>query len=594
MNRFHTFAQRSLKGITIALLRFPLTILSLAAETVLVWTIIETQTDPGLTIFKWMFTLAVSAFVGVAAQVASERFRHVKYSRLSAYALALAFIGGYALIIWPSPEIDIQVGVRSVVAVFSMVCAYLWLPSFKQGFDFNSIALAHFKAAFTACLYALVLMLGLAAIIVSIDILLFTIDENYYGYVFSTIWILFMPIYYLSLIPDFTSELEKDKEFALEKIDYPKLLMILVSYIAIPLITIYTLVLIAYFAKIAFTLTWPVGQLGPMILAYSIAGLIIYVLASRLDNLFAKLYQKIFPKVLIPVVLMQLVSVMIRLNAYGITESRYYLTLGGIFALIIGVFLSIKPVRQNGMIALIAMIFALISILPPLDAFTVSRNSQISRLETILENAGMLSDGTLKSMSNADQETKEETTNILNYLNQRRYLDHLDWLPEGFDMYQDFKTVFGFDPTYPGYGANGEYYYVGLVMEDPIDVTGFDVLLRANAYSQKGLVTHADFTIDTQSYQLKIDRISTSDALISVVDASGKSLVETQLFEFAQTLVSANDQSNTQKSVEEMTFDTSNNGNTLRIIFQSINFNTGSDSNDYADYEMIVLIAVPK
>lgn len=593
MNRFKSFAQRSLKGITIALLRFPLTILSLAAETVLVWTVIQTQTDPGLPVFKWMFILAVSAFVGVTAQVASERFIHMKSSRFIAYGLALLFIGGYAMIIWPSPEIDIQVGVRSVVAIFSMVCAYLWLPSYKQGFDFNSVALAHFKAAFTACLYALVLMLGLAAIIVSIDILLFTIDENYYGYVFSTIWIFFMPVYYLSLIPNFNSDLEKDKTFTIEKIDYPRLLLILVSYIAIPLISVYTLVLVAYFAKIAFTLTWPVGQLGPMILAYSIAGLVIYVLASRLDNLFTKMYQMIFPKVLIPVVLMQLVSVMIRLNAYGITESRYYLTLGGIFTLIIGIFLSIKPIRHNGMIALIAMVFALVSILPPLDAFTVSRNSQISRLETILEDAGMLSDGTLRSMSNADQKTKEETTNILNYLNQRSHLDHLEWLPDGFDLYQDFKSTFGFEPTYPGNGAFGEYYYVSLKMEDPIEIDGYDVLLRASVYSGKGTMAATDFMVGSKTYQLKIDQVSTNDATIAIIDDMGKVVVESRLYDFAQTLISGNAQYNEPKGADEMTIETVNEGYRLKIIFQAININATS-SNMFADYELIVLIAVPK
>lgn len=189
----------------------------------------------------------------------------------------------------------------------------------------------------------------------------------------SVMWILFATIYYLSLLPRFNSDDESDREYARSAGQYPKFLEILVSYIAIPLVTAYTLVLAAYFIKILATLKWPVGQLGAMVLAYSAAGLIIYILASLLENRLAKLYQRIFPMVLIPVVIMQLISVYIRLNAYGFTEARYYVALFGVLSIACGILLSFKPVTKNGIIALPAAGFAIFSVLPPVDAFTVSR-----------------------------------------------------------------------------------------------------------------------------------------------------------------------------------------------------------------------------
>jgi hypothetical protein len=149
----------------------------------------------------------------------------------------------------------------------------------------------------------------------------------------------------------FNSKAKSDQAYAREASSYPRFLEILVSYIAIPLVAAYTLVLLAYFVKIAITKTWPSGQLGPMILAYSIAGLVIYVLASGLNNRVAVFYQRVFPKVLIPIVVMQLVSVYIRLQAYGITESRYYVALFGIFSIVIGMVLSFRPVKRNSLIA---------------------------------------------------------------------------------------------------------------------------------------------------------------------------------------------------------------------------------------------------
>ncbi len=125
--------------------------------------------------------------------------------------------------------------------------------------------------------------------------------------------------------------------------------------------------LLIYFVKILVTLNWPSGQLGPMVLGYSAAGLVLFVLASLLENRFAVLYCAFFPKILIPVVIMQLVSVGIRLNAYGVTESRYYVALFGVFSIVIGVLLSVRGKNtRNGIIALLAAGFALVSILLPL------------------------------------------------------------------------------------------------------------------------------------------------------------------------------------------------------------------------------------
>jgi len=115
---------------------------------------------------------------------------------------------------------------------------------------------------------------------------------------------------------------------------YPRVLEILVSYIVIPLITVFSAVLIVYFIKILFTGIWPVGQVGPMVLGYSAVGLFIYILGSNLDNKFTVLFRRLFPLVLIPLVIMQLVSSYIRIDAYGITESRYYVILFGIFSIV--------------------------------------------------------------------------------------------------------------------------------------------------------------------------------------------------------------------------------------------------------------------
>jgi hypothetical protein len=158
-------------------------------------------------------------------------------------------------------------------------------------------------------------------------------------------------------------------------------------------------------------------------------------LASELENRFAFWYRRIFPKVLVPVVIMQLISVGIRLQAYGITESRYYVAIFGIFSITCGVVLSFKPVSKNGIIALLAAAFAIFSVIPPADAFTVSRHSQITRLESMLVKQGILAGGKLKPKADVPQNIKVEPTSVLMYLENRNYIKYVKWLPA------DFKTI---------------------------------------------------------------------------------------------------------------------------------------------------------
>ena len=86
---------------------------------------------------------------------------------------------------------------------------------------------------------------------------------------------------------------------------------------------------------------------------------------------------------------MQMVSVWIRLEAYGVTVARYYVGIFGVFSLAAAIFLSFRPISKNRYIAQMAAAFAIVSIIPPGDAFSVSRGSQNGRIEAILQSEGI-------------------------------------------------------------------------------------------------------------------------------------------------------------------------------------------------------------
>lgn len=581
------------RGLYKAVLRFPFTILCLLCSTALTCYMISLDRTPELIIQKLMFLFLVGSFLGVTAQFICERFRYPAGKRAAAYVLAALLTLGYYLIILPAPAIDYSVGARTFVAVFSLFCAFNFAPSIKNKYDFNSVALIHFKSVFTSVLYSGVLTAGLSAIIFAVDTLLVNVDNDFYSYMMAIVWILFATVYYLSLLPQFNSEEESDRAYAGEAGKYPRFLEILVSYIAIPLIAVYTLVLAAYFIKIGITMKWPSGQLGPMILSYSAVGLIVHILAGRLENRFAVLYKMIFPKALIPTVVMQLISVYIRLRSYGVTESRYYLILFGIFSIVAGLMLSFTPSRKNGVIAVLAACFALFSVIPPLDAFTVSRDSQIKRLENILTQSSILESGKIKPKADANMDSRIETTNILNYLERRNYKRYVAWLPADFEMYKDMKDTFGFEPTYKNMGEYG-YSYISLNAREPMDVKGFDVILQAAAY--RGIRQQSDiydFSANGAQYHLVLERLSPQDVRLFVQNDAGAILADGRVYEFASSIAGVNNRPKEALDADNLTMDVKGDGCTMRVVFKSINIDYGSGEYAGADYDMFIMVAVP-
>jgi hypothetical protein len=596
MKRLKDLMNNSMRGISLAVFRFPLTVFGLSVTAIIIIRLIATEGSQDLLLQKYIFTFVVGAVLGMATQFAIERFELLLYKRLIGYLIAILLILGYFLILLPIPQISDRLMIRSFVAAFALACMVLWIPSYQSQVDFNRVALVHLKSSFTSLLYAGVLSLGTLAIVGSIDALLFDVSYKAYLYAMTVIWVVFAPIYYLSLLPRFHSRDEEEQGKLLHIETYPKFLEILVSNIAIPLICVYTLVLIAYFIKILFTLSWPSGQIGPMVLIYTIAGLVIFILASLLKNKFAAFYRKIFPKILIPIVILQLISVGIRVKSYGVTESRYYIALFGIFSILAGIMLCFNNVNRNGRLALLAALFALISIVPPLDAFTVSRNNQINRVEAILELEGMLKNESITKKENATIDTKVETTSILDYLDRSSSLSYIEWLPEGFNVNQDMKAVFGFGPSYSNFIEERQYFSVFLDTKQPLPIEGYDIML--SAFVEKDMKENAskvsEFELNGTTYQLNVGKTSEEEVVLSIKDFNGKELIATDLNTYVQDIIDNNTITKEALSPEELSIEISQTDCWLKIVFQSINYTSGSNQEAGLDYSMLVLFAISK
>lgn len=595
MNRVVAVLRNTMLRLFEAVSRFPLTVVCLVGATALLCYMVSLHRQPELFLNKLAFTFLLGSFLGVAAQFACERFQGLKHKRLVVYLFSSLLIVGYYLILMPAQSISQEITVRTFVAVAALFCAFIWVPSHRQAADFNEISLVHFKSAFISVLYSGVLTAGCASIIAAVDVLLFKVNQDSYSYMMIIIWVLFATLYYLSLLPNFNSDDPADREFARYSAQYPRFLEILVSYIAIPLVAVFTLVLAAYFIKILFTLRWPSGQLGAMVLSYSAAGLIIYILASLAENRLAQWYLKIFPIVLAPVVIMQLISVGIRLDAYGITESRYYIALFGLFSLLCAGWLSVRPVSKNGLIAVLAAALAILSVVPPVDAFTVSRYSQINRLENMLEAEGILQNGQITPKAEVSMDLRLEATSILNYLQNRGYTVYVSWLPEDFNSYNNMKKVLGFEPAYSYMMQESNYFFAMLDPQHTIDISGYHIMIKANSHrgEVKNQMFPVDFQVDGAQYQLALERLSAQEVNLVVLNAAGQEVIATGLYDHAQTISRVGNAPKEARPPEQMTFDVENNGYKMRVIFENLSITSGDTAEAGVDYGLIVLFGGP-
>ena len=224
--------------------------------------------------------------------------------------------------------------------------------------------------------FSIVLFLGLSAIVGTIDVLLINLPNTIYfdNFVFSAS--IFGVAFFVSRL--------KEKDESLKDYNLPKIVEVLICYILIPLILIYTAILYLYFVKIIFTLKMPKGIVSHLVLWYTTFSLFIIIMSTPITykNKFAKFYKKYFPLISIPLILLALFSINERIFQYGVTENRYLVVILILWLLFNMIFIIKADVKW----VLISFIFAvLVAIFSPFNLVNVSINSQNKRLERILK-----------------------------------------------------------------------------------------------------------------------------------------------------------------------------------------------------------------
>nr|WP_272506090.1 DUF4153 domain-containing protein [Natronobacillus azotifigens] len=304
--------------------------------------------------------------------------------------------------------------------------------------------MAAFKGLFTTILFTIIIIAGISAIIMAVDLLLFSVDYSTIPHMINVTLTLFAPIFFLSFIPLYQGGKGKEEKVK-QATDVPKNLSVLLSYVIIPITVVYTFILVLYILLNIGGDLWTESLLESLLISFAITVLIVYVLASNIENKMTYYFQKIFPKILVPIVIFQTIASVMMIEEEGLTHGRYYVIMFGFFATIIGIIFSFFS-KKIGLIAPILIIFAWISIVPPTDAFTISRVNHVNRLDQLLINHDMRANESIIADVEIPVKDQVEITNLVRYLDRMGYAEDVVWLPNNLFYSNRFEETFGFEP----------------------------------------------------------------------------------------------------------------------------------------------------
>jgi hypothetical protein len=310
--------------------------------------------------------------------------------------------------------------------VFHLLVSFLPFIGNKQNIGFWHYNRILFTRILLTAIFIATVYLGLAAALGAISKLFgITIESD----VYFDLWaICFGPvsvIFFCAGVPKDLKELETADE-------YSNILRIFVQFVLIPLVLIYLIIMYAYFGKIVIEANLPKGFLTYFIHAMLVLGLYAYLLIYPFqyvsNSKLIRLYTKFFFFVLIPVIAMQLVGIITRINQYGFTEERYLVLVTALCVVSMIVYFVFLRKKNLIFIPMVIFVFTLISAIGPLSAKNVTLWSRENRLNKLVTEMKMFDGKTLKPFN------KISDIDSINIQKSNELYEEIEYMVDEYDI----------------------------------------------------------------------------------------------------------------------------------------------------------------
>lgn len=243
---------------------------------------------------KPIIAFVLGFFVFLAGSAFAERFCKNTFAKFLSFALSFSVFALFFTYAMTLDKVDDVLVVQVSTVCFALFIAFVWVPSFGEDMGFSGAFLCAFKAFFTSVFFSLVLFAGLALVLAAFNLLIYELDSDVFTHMANIVWVLLAPLLFLSLLPAAKGE-DAGREREQKATFYPKFLETLLSFVLIPLIFAYTLVILVYMIKTAVSGNWSANLLETIVLSYIAAVIILHPLLHRLENPVTRLYLKLAP-----------------------------------------------------------------------------------------------------------------------------------------------------------------------------------------------------------------------------------------------------------------------------------------------------------
>lgn len=593
--KWKQFFKGRMQSLTTAISRFPLTVLFLVLAAIINTLNIQTE---NVEYVEWMLACFMGALAAAVAQVSYEHFfREKEKMRYVLFVPVLLFtLLYYFMIDIESDMFSLKVVVRTVALAFALLMAFIWIPSIKSRLSFSDSFTAGFKSLFTTIMFSIVLGAGILSILSAVNVLLINVDYRLFLHASNIVASLFAPLLFLSYIPVYLQQNESSSEQINqsaevdEAISVPKTLEVLLTYIVIPLTMVFTIILALYILMNIGRDFWINNLLEPMLVSYAIVVILVMLFIGRLDNKMVVYFRLVFPKILFLIVLLQTVASVIQISEKGLTIGRYYVILFGVFAIIASIIFSIWPKQKNGLVAAVLIVFSLISITPPVDAFTVSKNGQIAFLEATLKNNEMLKGNELQPRSDLPENEQRKIVETVNDLEQNGNIKEVSFLPDDYQTSTDFESAFGFDPYNDGTIIEEySYYYFEWTEETAVNVSDYQQLIKVqfdtlNTSSNEAVQT---IEIEGKTYQLETQEAE-DDLILLLKDQKNGEIIQTNVTNALEEIEPSSDFNQADLTFEQAFIENENNAAIVDTLVMQLN-----DNNDQGySGELFVFVSI--
>lgn len=561
--------------------RFPITILVSVILTIVLIYLVENNSTLTIESRERLGRIAMVVGMGIPLSLViglfNERFEKSPILKWGIYGLGgIVLFLYYTFLLQDFRMVEIT---RYIATMIFLVIVVFYILKIKHDVNYEVFVIKIFSGIFLTILYCGVLFGGLAAIYATIEGLFdVNIKDELYLYTFFIVVFIFGLSMLLSKIP------EKDEDFL--DYNYARSLKVLLAYIVIPLISIYTLILYAYFVKILVEWEWPRGLVSHLVIWYSAisVGVIFLITPVIEENKVAKLFRTIFPIANLPILLMMYISIFQRINQYGFTENRYYIVIFGLWITGMMLYFIIKRPLKNIFIPISLSIIVFLSVYGPVSSYSISKWSQNTRFNNILESNNMIQNGNIVPNPQLEIEAQRQLNSIVKYFISSHDVDDLKALPDEFEIGK-MEDTFGFkyEPYYPGIDGDQYFGYYLDIYDKPINIDGYDYYVQMSSWREN------ETLVDTlsMSYNRGNKTLSISENSLELISVDiGEMALEVHTkkeFDFeGKNIVSLSD----------MTFDAENQNIKVRLIFTNINgrFVKATERIEVKNAEFILLI----